>query len=98
MDKLKVVHVSDFFWYVPSNKNRVFLFVPKGNYRILSDTRSIISKEFGERNAMQQLWDNREKLGLSITHKFQIQGNFNRELCTGIEYLKERTSRTPLKK
>ena len=78
------IHVSEFFWYYPSNNYNNYTFVPKKYDDVLSATRSIISKSIAERYAMQQIWDNRKKLGLTINHKFQIQGNFNNELSNGL--------------
>lgn len=76
-----MVNIDDYFMYMP--KYPIYYktaMIPKLEYDGVLQTCIGSCKYDAEHQAMIHLWNNRDRLNLNINHRFQIQGNFNKEL------------------
>lgn len=79
MSELKQIHISDFYWYLPSKT--YIRFEPKSQYAEILPKLYVrpFNKERSEILAKMAIWENKDKLFLKIKYCFLIKGNFIRD-------------------
>ena len=77
MENLKQIHISDFYWFAPSES--IITFAPKDEYKRILPIHRATTREGGEYLCKKSIWDNQKSLNLNIKYRFLIKGNFIQE-------------------
>ena len=75
-----MIHIEDYFYYIPTTYG--FYLKPKDEYKDVLSAVWDRSKYKSEYEAMRQVWKKQRELNLNLNHRFQIRGNFNKDLQT----------------
>ena len=73
-DELKQIHISDFYWFAPSES--IITFAPKDEYKSILPIHRATTREGGEHLCKKSIWDNKNALKLKTKYRFLIRGNF----------------------
>jgi hypothetical protein len=73
-DELKQIHISDFYWFAPSES--IITFAPKDEYKSILPIHRATTREGGEHLCKKSIWNNQKSLKLNIKYRFLIKGNF----------------------
>lgn len=73
-DELKEIHISDYYWFAPSES--IITFAPKDEYKSIFPMHRATTREGGEYLCKKSIWDNQKSLNLNIKYRFLIKGNF----------------------
>lgn len=73
-----MVNVDTYFLYDPTCRRTTM--IPRHEYKEHLNLCFGKTKYEAEHSAMLELWNKRHKLNLGINHRFQITGNFTKEL------------------
>jgi len=85
-DELKEIHISDYYWFAPSESiitfapsESIITFAPKDEYKSILPIHRATTREGGEHLCKKSIWNNQKSLKLNIKYRFLIKGNFIQE-------------------
>lgn len=73
-----LINIDDYFYFIPSCRRTIMM--PKNEFENILKTCIGKTKYEAEHKAMVELWNKKYQLNLGINHRFQITGNFIKEL------------------
>ena len=74
MENLKQIHISDFYWFAPSES--IITFAPKDEYKSILPIHRATTRKGEKYKYKKSIWNKQKSLKINIKYRFLIKGNF----------------------